>query len=258
MEPVHAPPPPEAGSIDANFGEDEDDHDDSNGDTALSKVLDAAADRMMRQQTMIAVEPTSQTATMEILKACPLATVEASRDSGHVLVLVDCNAYGETDVQPAARTCPMGANLFKQWMRSVLEARCGKDEPDALKAGDLFLSFSAGKDRKRFFSKPLQTAKVGKDPERTFVRTFTLFLSEDSYKARRNRVHGHLRLSQQVYMVMSAATLKMLPSAKFPIHGGSNRADVFGPVAVDPLSARTRAVRLAPHFLAPMRRQFLF
>ena len=118
-----------------------DDVEDMSGepdDTLLDKALEAAADRMERHMTLICVEPQSQTALAELLQASPLGTVLATKDSGNVMILVDCNTYGETDVQPALRACPMGSKIFQQWFRAVLQARHGSDEPDQLHIGDIF------------------------------------------------------------------------------------------------------------------------
>ena len=41
----------------------------------------------------------------------PLALVRASAESGNVLILTDCNIFGETAHDPAHRICPMGKYL---------------------------------------------------------------------------------------------------------------------------------------------------
>ena len=209
-------------------------------DDGLEHIMNTSADRLVRQLTYFAVEPASQTALYELIRACPFGTVDSFAEGGNTMILADCNSYGETDAQPQLRVCPIPNNVFKTWARAVLQARCGSDEPAFLKPGDIFTCINGGKDRKRAFMGPLKCQKLGRDKDRTFSRSMMLFVSEPSYKARRGRIQGHSKLTQSIYMCMNFRTLKNLPQAQYPIHGGSNKCDVFGPVTLDAASELPR------------------
>jgi hypothetical protein len=72
--------------------------------------------------------------------------------------------------------------VFKNWAKAAHIARCGKEEPEELKIGDIWWCCNGGRDRKRVFNKHLTVKRNGKDPNRTFSRTMTLHVTEKSYK----------------------------------------------------------------------------
>ncbi len=143
-------------------------------DETTRQAIERAADRLARRLVSISVEPSSQQGIADLVKECPLANVKATSDTGNVIVLVDCNAYGETDVQPEIRPCPMSPDIFKKWIRGVLQGRYGSAEPAALREGDIFLCIDGGRDRKRIFMKGLTNAKTGKDPERIVCQALVM------------------------------------------------------------------------------------
>ena len=215
--------------------------DDDEGDpsgavtTASDKQVNEAADRLMRHLVYLGVEPTTQCGIADIIKASPLGTVQAAPESGNVLIMVDCNTYGETDSQPALRKCPMGKNVFDKLLKGVLEGRCGSAEPDKLQNGDIFMCVDAGKDRRRIFAKPLSVPRCGKDPDRSSSRRIMLHCTEASVRARRGRPRGSVKLTQTVHMIMNVKT--HIPNRDYANFPGSNACDVFGPVQLDPPSS---------------------
>ena len=208
----------------------------------MSRSAFKACKLLKTQRTHFIVEPSSGNnlnvdALASALAATPLATVSASADSGQVLILMDTNTYGETDHQPQVRVCPVAPKRIQDLARSVLKARCGSDTPDALKLGDLWCLINGGKDRKRAFTKPLSVvAKSGRDKDRTFTRTIQVILDEQSVRDRRKRTQGHVKVTQQMYMSARYSTFIGIPSADYAsFKNMSTRADVIGPVRLDPL-----------------------
>ena len=43
----------------------------------------------------------------DMIKLCPLSNIRATPPHGNVIILFDCNSFGETDVQPDIRACPI-------------------------------------------------------------------------------------------------------------------------------------------------------
>ena len=62
-------------------------------------------------------------------------------------------------------------------------------------------------------------------------------MTEESWRKRRGRHAGRSKLTPQVYIRASSATLKDIPKANFATFNGSTKSDVVGPVALDPSSA---------------------
>ena len=118
-----------------------------------SQVIADRVDLMAKQLTVFAKDPVTQTGIKDLILAHPLTNVKA-RSDGKVMILIDCNAFGEADSQPNLRVCPMGNILFRSWLRGVLEARCGNAEPEALNPHEIFICFNGGKDRRRSFYRP--------------------------------------------------------------------------------------------------------
>ena len=211
--------------------------------TALSTVRDAetrdaieqAADRLARRLVTFAVEPQSQTAISDLISSAPLANVKATSQTGNVMILLDCNTFGETDVQPDVRACPINQEVFKKWTRGILQGRLGTADPEALGDGDIFICIDGGRDRKRVFLKHLLNAKVGKDVKRTVCHTLMMHMTEKSWRQRRHHPHGRAHLTQQIHIAASAKTMKNIKHNTFSNHHGSTRGNVFGPVELDAL-----------------------
>lgn len=197
-------------------------------DSELEPAIDEAASRLMQQRVVLVLEPLSMTALADLIKASPLGTVR-STDGSNVLILADLNSYGTPDVQPHIRTCPINNNTLRMWLRSVLIARCGSETPDHLQSGDIFCCITGGKDRKAAWCKPLMFG-AGKDKNRSFARHITMFVTEESWRSGRQKFQGHAKLTQQVHMVGAVNTFSNVAHARFPVHGGSTKSDVFGPV----------------------------
>lgn len=200
----------------------------------VPKGVTEAASRLQRQLLQFVVEPPTQSSLAELLKACPLATIEPNLGNTF-LVVMDCNCWGEADTQPNHRVAPIGTDIFKKYMKSIRTAREGPDcDNTPLKKGDLYICFNAAKDRKRLFSKPLHCSdKVGKDPARTLTQSVLVHMTEDSWRARRGRHSGRSKLTQHAYICATASTLRAIPKCEFATHAGSTKSDVCGPVILD-------------------------
>ncbi len=206
-------------------------------DTTACQELNDAATSLTKRLTVYLEEPASFTALRDNLQREPLATVMASRESGNVMVLADCNTYGETDSRPDRRTCPIHKDKLDILLRAIVAARHGTDTPDELHIGDLYCCINAGKDRKRLFTKPLQNPnmKKGKDPNRFFTRSITLHVTEQSWRARRKRTRGQALLTQGIYLSANMQTFIRMQPCDYPTIGGSNQSDIYGPIELDPL-----------------------
>ena len=71
-----------------------------------SQVIADRVDLMEKQLTVFAKDPVTQTGIKDLILAHPLTNVKA-RSDGKVMILMDCNAFGEADSQPNLRVCPM-------------------------------------------------------------------------------------------------------------------------------------------------------
>jgi hypothetical protein len=202
------------------------------------QLLVEATNKVIRQNFAFIEEPHSFTALRDLFQATPLAMLMPSSESGNVLILLDLNSYGETDSRPDRRTCPVHADKISSLIRATVAARYGKEDPTELYLGEYWACFSGGKDRKRTFVKPLQTPsmKKGKDPARLFTKVVTLFSKEATSRARKRRRVGHLKLTQQAYLVSNKKTFATAPQKDYPVVGGSIATDTYGPFEVDPLS----------------------
>lgn len=144
-------------------------HEDPEKDDDVPVAIKNAAERLARQLVHFFVEPPSVTALSDMLKDSPLAMLKPSKGN-LVLILMDTNAYGEADTQPKHRACPIANDWFKKCVRAIRLARTGKEDGD-IPHNELYMMINGGKDRKRFFLKPLLTGDArGKDPARTVVR----------------------------------------------------------------------------------------
>ena len=84
------------------------------GSTPGPQAVVAMVDRLQQLLVHFVIEPPSATALTDLLKASPLATIEPS-PGATVLFLIDCNDFGESDVQPRLRACPMSLDMcFKK------------------------------------------------------------------------------------------------------------------------------------------------
>ena len=214
--------------------DDGDDGDDAHFGGERSS-LEVSRDRMSNQLTHWLVEPSGSAAMLaQVLEGHPLTTVRATPDSGNVMILIDCNSFGITDVQESFRACPMSGKLFQKWLQAVLMARCGSAEPSTLLEGDIFFCIDGGKDRKRVFTNPLLSKVAGKnDPLRMTVRSFTVFTTESSWRARRKHSQGMASLAQHVHVAATRKTMLSIPNRKMQTYTGSTRSDVIGPVELN-------------------------
>ena len=87
-------------------------------------AIDDAAGRLVRQLACFAVEPQTTQQTGELIKASPLASVRSTPESGKVMILFDCNVYGETDAEPKLRVCPVGKPMVEKLLKGVLQGPC--------------------------------------------------------------------------------------------------------------------------------------
>ena len=209
-------------------------HSQGDAGSNVPKGVIEAAHRLQRQLLQFVVEPPTPANLLELLKACPLATIEPNLGNTF-MVLMDCNCWGEADSQPLHRVAPIGPEIFKKYLKSIRTARGGLDESTPLKKGDLYICFNAAKDRKRIFSKPLHCdGKVGKDPERTLTQSVLVYMTEDSWRARRGRHSGRAKITQSAYITAAASTLKDIPKREFATYAGSTKSDVCGPIVLTP------------------------
>jgi hypothetical protein len=186
--------------------DDEGNLDDDQNDESLATTLNLTVDRLERQLVFIGVEPQNDPALVSLIQASPLAMVKPSAETGNVMVLVDCNVYGETDHRPWLRKVPMAPVIFTRFFRCLLTAWHDTPEPECLRTGVIFVCISAGLERKRIFLKPLMNALKGKDENKNKVRTLSLYLSERSVRTRKGRSRGTIKLAQQIYMVYNNKT----------------------------------------------------
>ena len=197
-------------------------------------ALDQAADSVKRRLSHYCIEPPSVTALAELLKH-PLAAVKRTGDNmGNVVFLIDCNSFGSVDARAEVRQCPIPDKQWATWLKGVLLARAGDQEPPQLLFGDVFICIDGGRSRKRLFQKPLVCTKTGADKGRTLVRALTLYISEASYRGRRKKIQGVVKLTQGVYVAASRATFQATEHTQYQHHGGPTRADTFGPVELEP------------------------
>jgi hypothetical protein len=206
-------------------------------DDPMCAEHDAATMRVAKNIFSFIEEPTSFTALRDLFAANPLCTVMASKDSGNVLILLDCNVFGETDARQDLRQCPIGTDKFDILIRAIIAARHGRDDPPELHIGDFYMCINGGKHRKRSFMKPMQNPhmKKNKDKNRLFARDFMLHATERSWRQRKRCARGQARLTQMITMCANKETFAMEPQREYIVHGGSTLSDVFGPVELDPL-----------------------
>ena len=217
-------------------------YDENGGALASSDPIlaecDAAAARVAKNIFSFIEEPPSFTGLRDAFAANPLCTVMGSKDSGNVLILLDCNVFGETDARQDLRTCPIGNDKFDTLLRAIIAARHGREDPPELHVGDFYMCINGGKNRKRSFLKPMQNPnmKKGKDKNRLFTRDFMLHATESSWRQRKRCARGQARLTQTITMCANRESFAMEPQREYIVHGGSTLSDVFGPVELDPLA----------------------
>ena len=215
------PPPPPGGHGDDSNGEDPASSDGDEVVNNTQKAKNDAAERLERTLVQFAVEPKTLADLVAILEASPLALV-AGRDGAHVLILMDCNCFGESDSRPKTRSCPIGKQVFTKFTEATLQARQGiqaGNPLDYIQKGDVYFCIDGGKERRRQFTKSL-TIKAGpKDPKRNIFKRVTLHCTEASVRLRRGRARGQVKVTQSVYIMRSAAT--HVPSHGYVTHGGS-------------------------------------
>ena len=93
-------------------------------DADSRSAIDDAAGRLVRQMACFAIEPATAQQIGELIKTSPLASVRSTPESGKVLVLFDCNVYGETDARPKLRVCPVGKPMVDKLLKGVLQGPC--------------------------------------------------------------------------------------------------------------------------------------
>ena len=210
-------------------------------DVDVRQEIEAAAKRLAQRLVSLHTEPATQQQLAAIIETSPLGNVKPSVDTGNVIVLIDCNSFGESDAQPMYRVCPMNPpHTFQKFLRATLLGRCGSAEPMSLPGGTLFMCIDGGRERKRVFMKPLVTKKIGTDPERTVCHTLTMHMSEKSWRKRRKHAHGIAKLTQHIHVVATAKTMKSIKYSNFSYHVGSTRGDIIGPVELDGLDCIPR------------------
>ena len=141
-------------------------------------------------------------------------------ETGNAIVLMDCNTYGETDVQPDLRQCPIAVELTKKLLRGVLLGRLGDVEPQHLRAGDVPMGIDGGRCRKRNFCTWLNGAVGGKDPDRSTTHSLATHVSEESWRNVRSHANCRARLTQQTHVVASAKTHRAIRHTTFFRHLG--------------------------------------
>ena len=193
----------------------------------------------MQGRLMAFIEETpSLTSNRDSLQNEPLAMIQES-ECGNVLILFDCNVWGETDSRPDLRACPIHADKMGNSFKSAAQARYQGADPDRLMVGDIFCLIDGGKDRKRHFLKAfsgLSPGKVGKgkDPNKTVIKTIMLHVSEDSWRARRKKSGARTaKLTQTMYLVANVKTFQNMPQRAFKDYKGTNKGDVIGPIELD-------------------------
>ena len=89
----------------------DDDDDDEAHVAGERSSLEVSRDRMPNQLTHWIVEPSgSDVMLAQVLEGHPLTTVRATPDSWNVMILIDCDSFGITDVQESFRARPMSGN----------------------------------------------------------------------------------------------------------------------------------------------------
>lgn len=205
-----------------------------------STVLVSAANRILSQQGVYVNEQPSIPGMIQELENTPLACVKASPETGKVLILVDCNVWGETDHRPRTRSCPIGKDKIENAIKAAIQARQGRSENqiETIQKGDIYMCIDGGKSRFRQFSKHLKAGdNKTKSVKRTIFKKCTLNISEHSWRARRSVKKGHATLTQGVYFAASAATWQSIKHVQFETITGSTRSDSIGPINLDSVSS---------------------
>ena len=216
-----------------------------------SSSLGSSGIRLQNQQSAFINEVASFDGMKQAFEVTPLALVKPGPETGNLLVLMDCNCWGETDSQPHRRATPMSKEKFDIPMRALLAARYGTDEPTALQKGEFWMCIDGGKDRKRHFVKVLKHPKMqkGRERKRLIHRKTMLHVTERSWRARRSRQHGSAKLSQNIHLVASYPTFAAVPHVQFKTITGSTRCDVIGPVDLPPRSSIPTMLYYGKHYI---------
>ena len=140
-------------------------------------------------------------------KASPLGSIKASPDSGKVLILFDCNTYGETDSKPHLRVVPINRSSFDKLLKGVLQGRQHTSNPESMAVGDIYMCMDAGKERRRLFTNPLKVPTKGQqDPNRNVYSKIMLHCTEDSVRKRRGIRRGAVKLTQGIHILRNYST----------------------------------------------------
>ena len=169
-------------------------------------------------------------------ESMPLVMVKPT-DKSLLMVLLDLNTFGVTDHQPLHRVCPIGKEKLSLPIRAVLKARLGTDTPSLMERNVLWVCISGGRDRERLF-KSFFTPQKDKPPpkaDRALCNKLMIHITEESWRERRKRKRGRAKLVQSIYMLGHNRTLSAVKHTKFPVHEGSTKSNVMGPVKLDPL-----------------------
>jgi hypothetical protein len=204
--------------------------------TSLDQQLDDSVFRLMRHQTSYLLEVGSFAGMKQLIEQEPLAMVQSSTESGHVMTLFDTNTWGYTDHRPNDRIVPIGKDKFDIPLRGVIAARHGLDQPEKLNHGEFYVCVNGGRDRRRFFLNSIKNPNMkpkGRDKDRMITRVVTAHMTEQSWRARKRKPRGQAKLTQQLYMAGNASTFANLRHASFVKISGSTRSDVCGPIALD-------------------------
>ena len=207
-----------------------------NRDASLDQQLNDSVFRLMRQQTSYLLEVSSFAGMKQLVEKEPLAMVQSSTESGHVMTLFDANTWGYTDHRPNERIVPIGKDKFDIPLRGVIAARHGLEQPEKLNHGEFYVCVNGGRDRKRFFLNAVKNPNMkhrGMDKDRTVTRIVTAHMTEQSWRARKRKPRGQAKLTQQIYMSGNASTFTNLRHASFVKIAGSTRSDVCGPITLD-------------------------
>ena len=163
-------------------GEDEEDVE------GTSHSLKETAGRWMSHMSTFMTEPQSFTDMKELIVQCPLTNMKG-KVRNHVLILVDTNVYGETDVQPRTRVCPIPKTFWNKTLKGAWTGRAkaggsDSDNPRHMNDYEIWMMWDSGKDRKRMFKQ--QLLLHGNDPQakdrKMSVRDVTMWVNEESWK----------------------------------------------------------------------------
>ncbi len=187
----------------------EDEHDiDDGSSSSSSHALQESAQRLMHHMTAFLMEPDNATGMKDLIQQCPLTNM-TGKAKNHVLVLIDTNIYGETDVQARARVCPIPRTFWQKTLRGTWSGRSrvggsNSDQPEHMNDYEIYMCFDGGKDRKRQFKQQLTCDAREPKEHKMSVRDIMLWVSEDSWKLSWTHIYLllflHLQHSSIIYL----------------------------------------------------------